>query len=270
MRAWVDWCAGRRGADGTWSGDWHFGDWLDPGAPPEEPQKATTSSDYLATAYLTHSAGRGRRRRPARRRRAGRLLRGAAGPDGRRRLAHLGRPRADHPGRRRGRPAARHRPGRAAPAYRQRAGRAGPGQWRPDRHRFPRYPPGASRAHRRRPYRGGLPAPAEHGEPRLAVSGAAGSDDHVGTVGRHPPGRQHPHRGDGHRLRGNALVQPLRIRRRRRLALPSVAVRPGSQRPGLRNRHRGACARGRSPPRPPRSRPRTGPPRRRGGWPPRR
>ncbi len=57
MRAWVDWCAGRRGADGTWSGDWHFGDWLDPGAPPEEPQKATTSSDYLATAYLAHSAG---------------------------------------------------------------------------------------------------------------------------------------------------------------------------------------------------------------------
>ena len=30
--------------------------WI-PGAPPEEPQKATTSSDYLATAYLAHSAG---------------------------------------------------------------------------------------------------------------------------------------------------------------------------------------------------------------------
>ena len=57
MRAWVDWCAGRRGEDGTWTGDWHFGDWLDPGAPPAEPQKATTSSDYLATAYLAYSAG---------------------------------------------------------------------------------------------------------------------------------------------------------------------------------------------------------------------
>ncbi len=57
MRAWVDWCAGRRGEDGTWSGDWHFGDWLDPGAPPDEPEKATTSSDYIATAYLAYSAG---------------------------------------------------------------------------------------------------------------------------------------------------------------------------------------------------------------------
>jgi alpha-L-rhamnosidase len=57
MRAWVDWCAGRRGEDGTWSGDWHFGDWLDPGAPPAEPEKATTSSDFIATAYLAYSAG---------------------------------------------------------------------------------------------------------------------------------------------------------------------------------------------------------------------
>ena len=57
MKAWVDWCASRRDADGTWTGDWHFGDWLDPGAPPDEPQNATTSSDYIATAYLSHSAG---------------------------------------------------------------------------------------------------------------------------------------------------------------------------------------------------------------------
>jgi alpha-L-rhamnosidase len=57
MTAWVDWCASRRGDDGTWTGDWHFGDWLDPGAPPDEPEKATTSSDLIATAYLSHSAG---------------------------------------------------------------------------------------------------------------------------------------------------------------------------------------------------------------------
>ena len=57
MRAWVDWCASRRGEDGTWTGDWHFGDWLDPGAPPAEPEKATTSSDFIAPAYLSYSAG---------------------------------------------------------------------------------------------------------------------------------------------------------------------------------------------------------------------
>jgi len=57
MRAWVNWCASRRGADGTWIGDWHFGDWLDPAAPPDEPEKATTSSDFIATAYLAYSAG---------------------------------------------------------------------------------------------------------------------------------------------------------------------------------------------------------------------
>ena len=57
MTAWVDYCAGRVGADGTWSGDWHFGDWLDPGAPPHQPEKATTSSDFIATAHLSHSAG---------------------------------------------------------------------------------------------------------------------------------------------------------------------------------------------------------------------
>src|SRR3954469_22378469 len=57
MTAWVDWCASRRADDGTWIGDWHFGDWLDPGAPPDEPEKATTSSDFIATAYLSHSAG---------------------------------------------------------------------------------------------------------------------------------------------------------------------------------------------------------------------
>jgi len=57
MKAWVHWCASRRDDDGTWSGDWHFGDWLDPGAPPDEPEKATTSSDFIATAYLSYSAG---------------------------------------------------------------------------------------------------------------------------------------------------------------------------------------------------------------------
>jgi alpha-L-rhamnosidase len=57
MKAWVDWAASRRGQDGTWTGDVHFGDWLDPGAPPGNPAQAKTNSDFIATAYLSHSAG---------------------------------------------------------------------------------------------------------------------------------------------------------------------------------------------------------------------
>ncbi|MBA4010297.1 MAG: hydrolase [Phenylobacterium sp.] len=56
MSRWVNWCASRRGADGFWTGDFQFGDWLDPGAPPDRPQKATTRSDYVTNAYLAHSA----------------------------------------------------------------------------------------------------------------------------------------------------------------------------------------------------------------------
>ena len=57
MKAWVDWAASRRGEDGTWTGDAQFGDWLDPGAPPDKPGQATTSADFIATSYLSHSAG---------------------------------------------------------------------------------------------------------------------------------------------------------------------------------------------------------------------
>lgn len=56
MAAWVDWCAARRNAQGVREGGFQFGDWLDPGAPPGEPQKAATDSDYIATAFLSRSA----------------------------------------------------------------------------------------------------------------------------------------------------------------------------------------------------------------------
>ncbi len=56
MRAWVDFGASRRGTDGTWSGDFQLGDWLDPGADPTTPEKATTDGGFIATAYLAHSA----------------------------------------------------------------------------------------------------------------------------------------------------------------------------------------------------------------------
>ncbi len=56
MRRWVDWGASRRDADGVWTQDFHLGDWLDPGAPSDEPQKATTDPNFIATAYLSRSA----------------------------------------------------------------------------------------------------------------------------------------------------------------------------------------------------------------------
>ncbi len=57
MRAWVDWCASRTEPDGTWVKDFQFGDWLDPDAPYNKPQKAKTHFGFVATSYLAHSAG---------------------------------------------------------------------------------------------------------------------------------------------------------------------------------------------------------------------
>ncbi|MEJ5976702.1 hypothetical protein WG901_08655 [Novosphingobium sp. PS1R-30] len=43
-------------ADGVWTGDFHLGDWLDPGAPPDRPEDATTDRDLIASTYLARSA----------------------------------------------------------------------------------------------------------------------------------------------------------------------------------------------------------------------
>jgi len=56
MRAWVDYVAGRAGEDRRWTGDFQFGDWLDPAAPPDYPARAQTDRDLVATAYFAHSA----------------------------------------------------------------------------------------------------------------------------------------------------------------------------------------------------------------------
>lgn len=56
MRAWVDHGAARLSARDTWEGDFHLGDWLDPGAPPDRPEQATTDRDFIASAYLAMSA----------------------------------------------------------------------------------------------------------------------------------------------------------------------------------------------------------------------
>jgi alpha-L-rhamnosidase len=56
MQRWVDYVSGLLAEDGTWSGYMQLGDWLDPGAPPDQPFKAVTDSDYVATAFVAHSA----------------------------------------------------------------------------------------------------------------------------------------------------------------------------------------------------------------------
>ena len=56
MKAWVTYAAGRAGDKLLWTGDFQFGDWLDPDAPPAEPWKAKAPGDYVATAYLAESA----------------------------------------------------------------------------------------------------------------------------------------------------------------------------------------------------------------------
>lgn len=56
MRSWVDFGASRLKGEGLWLGDFHLGDWLDPGAPPDRPHLATTPADFIANAYLARSA----------------------------------------------------------------------------------------------------------------------------------------------------------------------------------------------------------------------
>ncbi|MET2011207.1 family 78 glycoside hydrolase catalytic domain [Microbacterium chocolatum] len=55
MKAWVE-LVDARATNGLWTGDFQFGDWLDPTAPPDDPGRAMTSADLVATAYLHHSA----------------------------------------------------------------------------------------------------------------------------------------------------------------------------------------------------------------------
>ncbi|MFG6279020.1 alpha-L-rhamnosidase [Microbacterium sp. 5K110] len=56
-RAWVDLCLRLAGPRRVWEGDFQFGDWLDPTAPPDRPGHAMTATGLVATAYLARSAG---------------------------------------------------------------------------------------------------------------------------------------------------------------------------------------------------------------------
>ena len=56
MKAWVDSILPHIGDDGLWEGHIQLGDWLDPEAPPEAPGAAKTPSDIVATAHLFRSS----------------------------------------------------------------------------------------------------------------------------------------------------------------------------------------------------------------------
>ncbi|QOR70770.1 family 78 glycoside hydrolase catalytic domain [Ruania alkalisoli] len=56
MKAWVDVLAGLAGERLLWEGDFQFGDWLDPAAPPDQPGGARTDSDIVASAHVVRSA----------------------------------------------------------------------------------------------------------------------------------------------------------------------------------------------------------------------
>ncbi len=58
MAKWVEYQRNRAGDDYIWDGDFHFGDWLAYAAPDSEARSypgATTSKDYIATAFFAHS-----------------------------------------------------------------------------------------------------------------------------------------------------------------------------------------------------------------------
>ncbi|GAA2993242.1 glycoside hydrolase family 78 protein [Streptosporangium longisporum] len=56
MTAWVDQVAGLAGDRHLWDTGFQFGDWLDPAAPPDRPEKARTDSALVATAYHAWTA----------------------------------------------------------------------------------------------------------------------------------------------------------------------------------------------------------------------
>src|SRR5579863_2081046 len=56
MRGWVDYVASRAGDRHLWLGDFQFGDWLDPSAPAERPERGQTDPDLVANAYFAQAA----------------------------------------------------------------------------------------------------------------------------------------------------------------------------------------------------------------------
>ena len=55
MQRWVDYEQSRAGADDIWTGDFHFGDWLDFFSTAKNTRFGSTSTDLIATAYFARS-----------------------------------------------------------------------------------------------------------------------------------------------------------------------------------------------------------------------
>ena len=56
MHSWVDHISKVAGENRLWDSGFQFGDWLDPTAPPDNPAKARTDKNIVATAYFARSA----------------------------------------------------------------------------------------------------------------------------------------------------------------------------------------------------------------------
>jgi alpha-L-rhamnosidase len=55
MAKWIEYMRGRAGDDYLWDGDYHFGDWLAFATTRPDYPGATTSKDFIATAFYAHS-----------------------------------------------------------------------------------------------------------------------------------------------------------------------------------------------------------------------
>jgi alpha-L-rhamnosidase len=55
MAKWIEYMRGRAGDDYIWDGDYHFGDWLAFATTRPDYPGATTSKDFIATAFYAHS-----------------------------------------------------------------------------------------------------------------------------------------------------------------------------------------------------------------------
>ena len=199
-------------------GGFMFGDWLDTSAPPDDPGAARTPWPCVATAYLARSA---------------QIMAEAAEilgrPDDRDRYADLANRAAERFRREYVTPNGRLAfaaqtayalalefdlsPTRTAVTGRPPARRSGLGRWFSHRHRLPRHPVRLRCAHRSGRGCDRVRAAAAAREPVLALSRHDGRHDDLGAVGLDAPRRVH-------QSRRHDLVQPLRVRRGRRLAAP--------------------------------------------------
>ncbi len=228
MTRWLEYVRQRAGDDLVWDGDFQFADWLAYTAPSREARSypgATTSKDLVATAFFAHSTDL-----------LARIARVLGRGDDASRYAELFAKikaafRAEYV-------SERGRVGDASQtAYvlalefdllaRRAAKGGGEAPRRGDphaqapHHGLPRHAVPVPRAEPLRLPRRGVPAAEPRGVPVVALSGEAGGDHDLGTLGRSEARRQLPGRVD-------ELLQPLRLRRDRGVDVS----RDGRSRPG--------------------------------------